>query len=544
MERDPFEPPAAANENATRRGRDNATTEAPEEELFTEELTTEQPAAETTTEETETEEAEETVLGSDALAAAEEAAPVGDDPVRDYLEQLDHYPLLTREEEVALARTLDVHRAGYRRTIMTSPLALARGIAWLESRYEEAVTKARANSGSSADRAAAEKDRPAPRPTPAERAERGEKPPAGMEVLDESVSTDPESLVRMGEHLATLRGLIERVRTQSRLVLGGDDGVWQRRRLRERCFRAWRLLEESMLDPMVPQQAHQDLEDLRRRTLQAKRRTKDLAGLSLESGEPLDDLKIRLAVGGKRLRIYTEAKQRLSGSNLRLVVSIAKRYRDRGLPFLDLIQDGNAGLMRAVELFEYRRGYKFSTYATWWIRQAISRAIADHARTIRVPEHQLEIAAKLRRVRRELLHELGREPALEEVAERARMAPEECRRALRAARGVISLDQPIAGEEGRYGDLIEDHHAVDPTALASPELLNRRLEEVLATLSEREREVITLRFGLADGYTYTLEEIGNRFNVTRERVRQIEASALRKLQHPVRSRRLEAFLSD
>jgi RNA polymerase primary sigma factor len=264
---------------------------------------------------------------------------------------------------------------------------------------------------------------------------------------------------------------------------------------------------------------------------------KEIGKVPLLSAEEEIELAKRMELGDMA------AKKRLAEANLRLVVSIAKRYVGRGMLFLDLIQEGNLGLIKAVEKFDYRKGYKFSTYATWWIRQAITRAIADQARTIRIPVHMVETINKLIRVSRQLLQELGREPTPEEIAEEMNMPVERVREILKISQEPVSLETPIGEEEDSHlGDFIQDDNVPVPADAAAFTLLKEQLEEVLDTLTEREKKVLTLRFGLEDGRARTLEEVGKEFNVTRERIRQIEAKALRKLRHPSRSRKLKDYL--
>ena len=266
---------------------------------------------------------------------------------------------------------------------------------------------------------------------------------------------------------------------------------------------------------------------------------KEIGRISLLSGEEELELSKRVAEGDKL------AKDKLTESNLRLVVSIAKRYVGRGLLFLDLIQEGNTGLMKAVEKFDYDKGYKFSTYATWWIRQAITRALADQARTIRVPVHMVETINKMARIQRQLTLELNREPTEDELAEYMEITPEKVREVLKINQDPVSLETPIGEEDDSHlGDFIKDERTLSPEDYATVEILKEEIKEVLKTLQKREQEVLELRFGLIDGTSYTLEEVGKRFNVTRERIRQIEAKAIRKLRHPSRAKKLKDFMND
>ena len=376
--------------------------------------------------------------------------------------------------------------------------------------------------------------------------------------------TKEQIQARMPHNLRTLEHLVEQNREAFGVLIRKSTPPEVRQQVREgflrRRHKCLQLVEELSLrtrrvQPLIHQLADfaDRMEEIRERLnhigsdprykderANLRHELRDLMQLTQESPR---SLRRRVETIRQQFNDYEAVKRQLSSGNLRLVVSIAKKYRNRGLSFLDLIQEGNTGLMRAVDKFEYRRGFKFSTYATWWIRQAITRAIADQARTIRIPVHMIDVLSKLRNIEKRLLQELHREPTTEEVAVRAGLDVEEVKRVLDIGRHPVSLDRPVGdGEDCSFGELIEDVQSDNPVRNANNGLLRQKIEALLKTLTYREREIIRLRYGLGDGYTYTLEEVGRIFKVTRERVRQIEAKAVRKLQHPVRSQQLAGFL--
>jgi RNA polymerase primary sigma factor len=462
---------------------------------------------------------------------AEAATKRIDDPVRMYLTQMGEIPLLTREQEIALAKKIEITRKIFRSKVLESDYCLQSAVEILQQ------------------------------------VEEGDLPfDRTMKIsTDEGMADKGTISQRIPLNLGSVRIMLERNRNEweqlKEAKASNKKEVEEvRMAIRRRRRRAVKLLEElalrtSKVTPLMRKlnSISTKMVELEHRIVELKK-VKDpgedlevcqeeLAGLEDLVLENAQDLHKRVVQIRKIFYKYEDAKRKLSGGNLRLVVSIAKKYRNRGLSFLDIIQEGNTGLMRAVDKYEYRRGFKFSTYATWWIRQAITRAIADHARTIRIPVHMIETMSKLRNISKGLMQELGREPTIEEIAKKAKMTVSETRRVLKISRHPISLDRPVGESEDSYfGDFIEDEKAENPVESATQEMLKDKIEQVLKTLTYREREIIKLRYGIGDGYTYTLEEVGRIFKVTRERVRQVEAKAIRKLQHPVRARKLEGFL--
>jgi RNA polymerase primary sigma factor len=492
------------------------------------ELVDQEPVAPATTP-TEPRPALKIAAGTEQSSKVEEMPKLTSDPIRMYLSQMAEIPLLNREEEIYLAKKIEVTRKRFRRSVLSCDFAMRSTVTILTQVYK------------------------------------GELPfDRTIKVSLTEQLTKEQILARMPHNLKTLEHLLDENRDDFALLLRKSTSREERQAARKRFLRRRRkclqLVEELSLRTRRVHPQMKQLEEFSRRIqwvrarlrelkqdpryreecVNLRRELRDLLMITLESPRSLQR---RCETFRKQFQEYEAVKRQLSSGNLRLVVSIAKKYRNRGLSFLDLIQEGNTGLMRAVDKYEYRRGFKFSTYATWWIRQAITRAIADQARTIRIPVHMIDILSKLRNIQKQLLQQLGREATTEEVAELAGIELEEVRRVLDIGRHPVSLDRPVGdSEDSSFGEFLEDQDTETPMKSASNVILRSKIETLLKTLTYREREIIRLRYGLTDGYNYTLEEVGRIFKVTRERVRQIEAKAVKKLQHPVRSQHLEGFL--
>jgi RNA polymerase primary sigma factor len=469
---------------------------------------------------------EEAVVEPAAHPAPEMFAkePDIDDPVRTYLSQMGQVPLLSRDEEIWLARTIEVSHKRMRRWILMSDYTMREVI----KMYRQAM-----HSGAALDRLVQT---------------------TGSEAPDRA-----ELINNLQNHLKVLEKTLKDNNEIIRLMRSSKTSGTERRHLKIRLdnlrYQAAKVVESMgirlrRLVPIIDKM--RELAE-RGRTLKAteqhsSKSHRERAGRRLRrmeeiTRENVDAFLRRVSNIDRLYSVYEHGKKDLSAGNLRLVVSIAKKYRHRGLSFLDLIQEGNTGLMKAVEKYEYKRGYKFSTYATWWIRQAITRAIAEQARTIRIPVHMIETISRLKKTAKQISQDLGRPPTIEELAIEADMSVAETRRVMQISRNPISLDRPIGdSDDSLFGEFIEDTSAALPDISMNRDNLKEKMENVLNSLTEREREILRLRYGLIDGQAHTLEEVGKRFRVTRERVRQIESKALRKLRHPIRARKLESFL--
>lgn len=475
------------------------------------------------------------ILRAEAEAESELNAPIGklprpsDDPIRMYLSQMAVIPLLTRDEEISLAKRIEIARKRYRRAVVSCNYALTATTETLKRVYAGELPFDRTIKVSLTENLTKEQIQ-ARMPHNFRTMDHLQKQNAKDFRVLISKSACDEAKAEARERFLTRREklviLVEELSLRSRRI---SPMIKQLRNFSNRM----NLIREQLASTEVNGLTE----------LECKRLRSELARLVMLCQESPRGLAKRVDDCEKFFKEFENAKRQLSSCNLRLVVSIAKKYRNRGMSFLDLIQEGNTGLMRAVDKYEYRRGFKFSTYATWWIRQAITRAIADQARTIRIPVHMIDVLSRLRNIQKALHQETRRPPTMDEIALRAQMDVDEVRRVMDIGRHPVSLDRPIGeGNDGNFGEFIEDSQSENPVRMATNGILRDKIEGLLKTLTYREREIIRLRYGLGDGYTYTLEEVGRIFKVTRERVRQIEAKAVRKLQNPVRSQQLEGFV--
>ncbi len=444
-----------------------------------------------------------------------------DDPVRMYLKQMGQVPLLTREQEVEISKRIEeaetmvqthLHRFGF---VARAHLELAAKLSEGGERFDRVILDKKIESRERYMKLL-------PRLCNKVRKMSAELENEYAHLIGEAVRNEAE-LKKFEKAVSRLQNVYPQFFFKQRVT---EEFV----HLADEHFARLRVLEDLLKNPTSKPRLDIDCEQ-------------ELRQLEARVWLPKEEFLRRYQDLRSWLRKALRAKTEMVEANLRLVISIAKKYTNRGLSFLDLIQEGNMGLMKAVEKFEYRRGYKFSTYATWWIRQAITRSIADQARTIRIPVHMIETINKLMRVQKQLLQEYGREPTPEEVAEEILLPVDRVRAVLKMAQQPISLQAPVGeSEETNFGDFIEDKGAENPSDMTAIALLKEKIKDVLETLTERERQVLEQRFGLVDGYSRTLEEVGRQFRVTRERIRQIEAKALRKMRHPTRIRQLEGFL--